>query len=369
MILENATITDYIKMAEEKKVCFFGAGKALDNFLIRYKKYNVHKTIAYIIDNDKNKQNNEFIFEETSIPIIDVGKLKRMQEDIMIIISTAYAYDIYMQLNKIESLKNVVCMVTYFIVYETNRQIEQNREYPETFKKTIEPLIPRKIHYCWFGKHEMSDLNKRCLDSWYKTCPEFEIICWDENNYEYQKNSFMKEAYEKEKWAYVSDYARMDIIYNEGGIYLDTDVELIKDLEDLLYQKAFFSVDFSHLISSGLGFGAEKNNNYIKMLMDMYIDMHFVNKDGSYNEVPVPELQRKFFKKLGYKENGEYCVVDDITILPETIFAGYNNLVDRFNITDKTYALHHFEGTWTSDESKRQVRGMQKLFKMCTKYK
>lgn len=105
------------------------------------------------------------------------------------------------------------------------------------------------------------------------------------------------------------------------------------------------------------------------MLMDMYIDMHFVNKDGSYNEVPVPELQRKFFKKLGYKENGEYCVVDDITILPETIFAGYNNLVDRFNITDKTYALHHFEGTWTSDESKRQVRGMQKLFKMCTKYK
>ena len=86
----------------------------------------------------------------------------------------------------------------------------------------------------------MSDLNKRCLDSWYKTCPEFEIICWDENNYEYQKNSFMKEAYEKEKWAYVSDYARMDIIYNEGGIYLDTDVELIKDLEDLLYTKSFF---------------------------------------------------------------------------------------------------------------------------------
>ena len=94
-------------------------------------------------------------------------------------------------------------------------------------------MIPKKIHYCWFGGNPMPEKDKKCIESWKRYCPDYEIIRWDESNYDVSKNRYMKEAYEEKKWGFVPDYARLDIIYNEGGIYLDTDVELVKNLDDL----------------------------------------------------------------------------------------------------------------------------------------
>ena len=111
----------------------------------------------------------------------------------------------------------------------------------------------------------------KCIQSWKKFCPDFQIIRWDETNYDIEKNEFVRQAYSAKKWAFVSDYARIDILYNHGGIYLDTDVELIKPLDELLYQNAFVGVDATHLISLGLGFGAVKGCKIIENLLKFMI--------------------------------------------------------------------------------------------------
>ena len=123
--------------------------------------------------------------------------------------------------------------------------------------------IPKVIHYCWFGKGEMPKLAKKCIKSWEKYCPGFEIICHNEDNFDLSQNRYMCEAYEAGKWAFVSDFARLKIIYDNGGIYLDTDVELIKPIDDLLEGKGFMGFDEKGIVATGLGFGAEKGNEII----------------------------------------------------------------------------------------------------------
>ena len=108
-------------------------------------------------------------------------------------------------------------------------------------------MIPKVIHYCWFGGSELPEYVERCIQSWKKFCPDYQIKRWDESNYNFEKYPFCREAYEKKKWAFVSDVARLDIVYSEGGIYLDTDVELIKSLDDLLIEHAFMGLSLIHI--------------------------------------------------------------------------------------------------------------------------
>ena len=133
----------------------------------------------------------------------------------------------------------------------------------------------KKIHYCWFGGTEIPDKYKSWMESWERFCPDYEIIQWNEDNYDVSKNKYMFQAYSEKKWAFVPDYARLDIIYNHGGIYLDTDVEIIKNFDDLLYTKGFAGFESNDYVAFGLGFGAMKNLPIIKELRDMYDDIEF----------------------------------------------------------------------------------------------
>ena len=130
-------------------------------------------------------------------------------------------------------------------------------------------MIPKIIHYCWFGGNEIPEHDKKCIESWKKYCPDYKIIRWDESNYDYKKNSYMREAYEAKKWGFVPDYARLDIVYEHGGIYLDTDVELVKNIDELLEHKAYMGFEVGgEFVSPGLGFGAEKNFPLFKKMME-----------------------------------------------------------------------------------------------------
>jgi len=152
-----------------------------------------------------------------------------------------------------------------------------------------ENKIPKVIHYCWFGGNEKSKLIKKCIDSWKKYCPDYEIKEWNESNFDIEINNYVKEAYEAKKWAFVSDYARLWIVYNYGGIYLDTDVELIKSLDNLLNYKAYFGSEDGKLINTGLGFGAIKDNEFVKKIKDDYEYIHFIKDDGTYDITPCPK--------------------------------------------------------------------------------
>ncbi len=131
-------------------------------------------------------------------------------------------------------------------------------------------MIPKVIHYCWFGGGEKSRLMKKCIKSWKKYCPDYEIIEWNEDNFDVNGIEFTKGAYNAKKWAFVTDYARLDIIYKHGGIYLDTDVELLKPLDELLKYKGFFGFEEMGMVNTGVGFGAEKGNLLVKQMRDDY---------------------------------------------------------------------------------------------------
>ena len=216
--------------------------------------------------------------------------------------------------------------------------------------------IPKVIHYCWFGKGEMPKLAKKCIKSWKKYCPDYEIICWNEENFDLTQNRYMKEAYEAGKWAFVSDVARLIIIYENGGIYLDTDVELIKPIDDLLQSKGFMGFDEKGIVATGLGFGAEKGNEIVGEFLKDYDNIPFVLPDGSFDLTPCPDRNTETLKRLGMdtdNTNQNFLGVDFLDceyLCPMDYYTG------KKTITENTYSIHHYSASWTSAVTKRTTR-------------
>lgn len=214
-------------------------------------------------------------------------------------------------------------------------------------------MIPKIIHYCWFGNGEKSPVINKCMKSWKKKCHDFKIIEWNETNFDVNMNSFCKEAYLEKKWAFVSDYARLWILYNYGGIYLDTDIEVLKRLNPLLENRAFIGFESDDFLQSGI-IGCEKNNYMIKVLMDRYEIKTFYKEDGSLNMIPnVVEITNMFIRE-GLILNNKLQTIGDWTIYPRTYFTPIDPHGNR-NITKFSYTDHHFTSTWEIDENKNLV--------------
>lgn len=222
-------------------------------------------------------------------------------------------------------------------------------------------MIPKIIHYCWFGDKPKDKLSLKCIESWKKYCPDYEIKEWNESNYDVTKNQYMYEAYQTKKWGFVPDFARLDIIYNEGGIYLDTDVEILKPIDEILNNKMFCCPETSGKIALGLGFGAVKHNKNIKKLMEMYEQLKFVADDGKSNCTPAPELQDVYFKKIGYKEQNKKQIINDITIYPCEYMCPENCETGKIKITSNTMTHHHYNATWKNPIH----RAASNVFKKC----
>ena len=225
-------------------------------------------------------------------------------------------------------------------------------------------MIPKKIHYCWFGNNEIPEKDRRNIEGWGKINPEYEIIRWDESNYDLQKNNYMKEAYEAKKWGFVPDYARLDIIYNEGGIYLDTDVEILKPLDELLGYTCFAGLESEGRVALGLGFGAEKGSSVIKTLLDYYNDKHFIKEDGSYDLRSAPEIQMGIFKELGLTQNNEIQILNGITVFPTDYFCPMNYMTGIISTTCNTFTIHHYNMSWMNKRELEIVQLTRKYSKM-----
>lgn len=212
-------------------------------------------------------------------------------------------------------------------------------------------MIPKKIHYCWFGGAEKGKLAKKCIKSWKKKCPGYEIIEWNESNYDISKVPFMKEAYDAKKWGFVPDYARLDIIYNHGGIYLDTDVETVKSFDSLLDFTGFAGYETVEYVALGLGFGAEKNSPIIKEMMKTYEERHFLLDNGEYDMTPSPSLDTSSLKSQGFAIDGKYSVNDGFVLLPTDYLCPINFFTDNvLRKTDNTISIHHYAASWFSKE-------------------
>ena len=222
-------------------------------------------------------------------------------------------------------------------------------------------MIPKKIHYCWFGGNPLPELAVKCIESWRKYCPDYEIIEWNESNYDVTQNGYMRQAYENKRWGFVPDYARLDIIYNHGGIYLDTDVELIKPIDDLLDMNAFAGVEQnSKYVALGLGFGAVKGHETIKAMRDYYNELSFV-VNGELNLTPAPQINTRVLSGMGYQFSPTVMNSCDITVFPAEYFCPINYDTNELTITDNTYSIHHYTASWY-DESQRYALKLKRKF-------
>ena len=209
-------------------------------------------------------------------------------------------------------------------------------------------MIPKKIHYCWLGGKPLPPLAEKCIASWKKFCPDYEIVCWNESNYDFTKHPYMKQALEAKKWGFVPDYARLDILYQYGGIYLDTDVELVKCLDDLLECKFYAGFESEKVIALGLGFGAEAGHPLLKEMMDDYDNYSFINEDGNLNLLPSPVIQTDLLLKKGliFDTGNIQCLNNETTIYPVRYFAPKNGCFNRYILTPDTYSIHRYAASW-----------------------
>lgn len=214
----------------------------------------------------------------------------------------------------------------------------------------------------------MSELGEKCIASWKKYCPDYEVIRWDETNYDITKNEYMKQAYDAKKWAFVTDYVRLDVIYEHGGIYLDTDVELIKSIDELCLDKAFMGIGSTGGVATGLGFGAEAGLEVVKELRDYYDKVSFANEDGTYNTAPCVKYQTEYLLEHGFVDEDILQKVEDITIYPKEYLCPMDYSTGELTITDNTYCIHHYESTHWSERARkgnlRMRRAQQNYGKM-----
>lgn len=229
-------------------------------------------------------------------------------------------------------------------------------------------MIPKIIHYCWLnklGKKEYPLIVKECIDTWKEVLPDYEIIEWNQNNFDLNICPFIKEAYEVSKYAFVADYIRLYVLYNYGGIYLDTDVKVLKSFNDLLNNKAFICFEGEDAIASST-IGTEKNNYLIKYLLEYYNNRYFINSDGSFNMIANTSIFADLLKREGFLINNKFQKNQYITIYPREYFSPMNSITGEVNITKNTYAVHLFNGSWIPENIKKRDDLYKKLY---AKYK
>ncbi len=219
-------------------------------------------------------------------------------------------------------------------------------------------MIPKIIHYCWFGGNPLPQDAQQFIKSWKKHLPDYKIIEWNEENFDINCNQYCKEAYEAKKYAFVSDLARLHALCNYGGIYFDTDVEVLKSLDDLLIHKAFGGFENINSIGTAV-IGCEKGFNLFEEFLDVYKDKKFLNDDGTYDNTANVVYLTQICEKNGFKANNQKQNVNGFMIYPKEYFSPKDYDVDKIITTPNSYTIHHFAYSWFSkEEAKRHKKAV-----------
>lgn len=218
--------------------------------------------------------------------------------------------------------------------------------------------INKTIHYCWFGRGKKSELINKCIESWKIHLPDYEIIEWNEDNFDITVCDYAREAYEAKKYAFVSDFARFYILHNHGGIYLDTDVEVIKSLDELLENDAFAGFESNEGVNPGLVLGSKKGNKLISEILDSYSNRKFIMSDGNYDITTVVKYTTDILKQYGLKCNNKVQTIENMKIYPKTYFCPLTNNSSKTDFSENTYTIHHFAGTWITEKQKKRNKSL-----------
>lgn len=339
---EYAELANEIKTSNRKTI-IYGAGMIGNVFMPYFiKEYGLLSSLICFVDNDVKKQGKYIDIGGTKYPILSTKVLCNISKDTIILITNSNYSPIIEMLDDISELDDNEAVVIPII----QALSANNHQKLTNIKKSSEQLIPKKIHYCWFSGNPIPDHLKQCIESWHKYCPDYEIIKWDENNYDVQKVQYMKQAYEAKKWGFVPDVARLDILYREGGIYLDTDVELIRNLDELLYQKAFVGVEKWGNVNMGGCSGAVPRHPIIEKLLKYRMNINFIEEDGSLNMTTCGYYETIPLMEMGMLPNNTIQHIQDLTVYSSDFFHPYDYMTGETCISENTFSIHHFNGGW-----------------------
>ena len=230
--------------------------------------------------------------------------------------------------------------------------------------------IPKVIHYCWFGRNPLPPMAVKCIESWKKFLPDYEIKQWNEDNFDIAVNAYVEEAYYMKKYAFVSDYARFWVLYHHGGIYFDVDVELLKPIDDILKTGPFMGLegfetwykykDLKAAPAAGLGMAAYPKMEAIKDMLDYYTGRHFISLKGKPNvKTVVLIVADVLLDRGGVIDPDNITVCSDIHIYPEEYFNPKRVATGKITITENTRSIHHYAATWVD---RKRIKGLKLIY-------
>ncbi|MCC6093443.1 MAG: hypothetical protein LIV24_00220 [Eubacterium sp.] len=339
--LKPMSIHQLKELIKGKKVICFGTGLQGQRVAMYFYIWGLEDNLIAYADNNRSKVGGSVSYQGKDIPIISAEDILNYDPDkIFILITSIYYEQIY------EGLNNILSGVDIQVASldETSDVELESSTYLAPSKENDNPIIPKIIHYAWFGGNKPESITRN-IENWKKLCPDYEFIEWNESNYDIKKNKYMYQAYQKQIWGFVPDYLRLDVLYKYGGIYLDTDIELIKKPDQLLFQKCFGCIDGSLTMNLGSGFGSVPNMDIIRKLRDYYDDCKFVRQDGSVDKTSCGTHSLKVLIKYGIEINNKFQNVDGMNIYP-MIFQGKNQHSGKVKVTDKTFWIHHGNMSW-----------------------
>lgn len=222
-------------------------------------------------------------------------------------------------------------------------------------------MIPKTIHYCWFGRNPLPDSAVKCINSWRKFFPDYEIKEWNEDNFDVNSIPYTAEAYEARKYAFVSDYARFWILYHHGGVYFDTDVEVIKPMDDILEKGPFMGIevecgDRQHypMVAPGLGIAVEAGHIVYKKMIDYYSRVHFMGSNGMLDHETVVPRTTRVLVESGLQPSNDLQEIAGIWIYPKDFFNPLDSLTGRIHKTNNTRSIHWYMASWQDGGSLRK---------------
>ena len=207
-------------------------------------------------------------------------------------------------------------------------------------------MIPKIIHYCWFGRGEKPELAKKCIASWKKFCPDFEIREWNEDNCDYLAMPFMAEAYAAKKYAFVSDVMRLIVLEQYGGVYFDTDVEVVRDISPLLNDEGFIGFENNRFVNSGQVMAAVPHQPIVQAMIDEYKKLHYMQPDSSVMPIGCPRLNSDVLERFGLIRNGQEQIVAGIHVYPDDYFSPMDSTTGKLTKTENTYSIHWYSMSW-----------------------
>ncbi|MCH1948747.1 hypothetical protein MCJ35_05995 [Enterocloster sp. OA13] len=337
---------DFADQVKNRKFVCFGAGKRFLKFLKYWVSEENINNILCVIDQNKVNEKMEYLDKDIPIYSMEYFISNNQCDDFILIITNLYdCMEIVGTLDQYALFNDKICFIEYII---------DDGYQGQTFNLTTDSAseIDKIIHYCWFGGTEIPGNLQKCIDSWKKYCPDYKIIRWDESNYDVAQNRYMKDAYDAQKWGFVPDFARLDIIYNHGGIYLDTDVELIKSLDVLRKNEMYCGFEDNHYVNLGLGFGAVKGHGLIKRMLDMYDDLIFDIRCG--NPTASPVYQTQVLSEEGIQINNTFQRMENVTVYPSEVLSPIGFRRIGSGVTRNTVSIHHYDASWVEDRLKNK---------------